>query len=65
MRYKIESHGRGNAHNPDWSEDYVTNDPAANRFDTEAEAWEGVRSLQAMGDDWTGHGYRVVEADET
>ena len=65
MSYMIESHA-ANAFpgNEDWSEEYVTNDSAANRFSTENEAEAAIAELRTNGGEWNHDNYRVVEIED-
>jgi hypothetical protein len=55
--YQIESLTRYGI----WTDEEITDDPAANTFETAEEAEAMIAELRTIGDEWATAQYRVVE----
>lgn len=55
--FEIQAKGRYG----DWDSEYVSGDPQATRFESEAEAEAAIEELRGLGPDWENGEYRVVE----
>lgn len=52
---------QGKGKHGDWDSEYVSSDPSATQFETEAEAKAAIEEIRAIGTDWANREYRIIE----